>query len=148
MLWRYWRHVAMQAYHWLHLHFRWRYVLSLDARYAKCLHRPIVIINQQYTKGEIHFINRLWNFNITKLNYLQHVSHRMIDVYFQFSVWTLYFLRIIQVLRFRNSTTLFQRKHLMTSLTYFFRSLWSNRLWQTTSCRSWTGTPPRLTCPT
>ena len=26
-------------------------------RYAKCLHRPIVIINQQYTKGEIHFIN-------------------------------------------------------------------------------------------
>ena len=26
------------------------------ARYAKCLHRPIVIINQQYTKGEIHFI--------------------------------------------------------------------------------------------
>ena len=27
------------------------------ARYAKCLHRPIVIINQQYTKGEIHFIN-------------------------------------------------------------------------------------------
>ena len=28
-----------------------------NARYAKCLHRPIVIINQQYTKGEIHFIN-------------------------------------------------------------------------------------------
>ena len=27
-----------------------------NARYAKCLHRPIVIINQQYTKGEIHFI--------------------------------------------------------------------------------------------
>ena len=26
-------------------------------RYAKCLHRPIVIINQQYTKGEIHLIN-------------------------------------------------------------------------------------------
>ena len=26
-----------------------------NARYAKCLHRPIVIINQQYTKGEIHF---------------------------------------------------------------------------------------------
>ena len=25
-------------------------------RYAKCLHRTIVIINQQYTKGEIHFI--------------------------------------------------------------------------------------------
>ena len=23
---------------------------------TKCLHRPIVIINQQYTKGEIHFI--------------------------------------------------------------------------------------------
>ena len=30
---------------------------ALLARYAKCLHRPIVIINQQYTKGEIHFIN-------------------------------------------------------------------------------------------
>ena len=28
-----------------------------NARYAKCLQRPIVIINQQYTKGEIHFIN-------------------------------------------------------------------------------------------
>ena len=28
-----------------------------NARYAKCFHRPIVIINQQYTKGEIHFIN-------------------------------------------------------------------------------------------
>ena len=28
-----------------------------NARYAKCLHRPIVIINQQYIKGEIHFIN-------------------------------------------------------------------------------------------
>ena len=28
-----------------------------NARYAKYLHRPIVIINQQYTKGEIHFIN-------------------------------------------------------------------------------------------
>ena len=27
-----------------------------NARYAKCFHRPIVIINQQYTKGEIHFI--------------------------------------------------------------------------------------------
>ena len=23
----------------------------------QCLHRPVVIINQQYTKGEIHFIN-------------------------------------------------------------------------------------------
>ena len=31
MLWRYWRHVAMQANHWRHPHFRWRYVLSLDA---------------------------------------------------------------------------------------------------------------------
>ena len=30
MLWRYWRHVAMQANHWRHPHFRWRYVLSLD----------------------------------------------------------------------------------------------------------------------
>ena len=29
-----------------------------NARYAKCLHRPIVIINQQYTKGEIHFIKK------------------------------------------------------------------------------------------
>ena len=28
-----------------------------NARYAKYLHRPIFIINQQYTKGEIHFIN-------------------------------------------------------------------------------------------
>ena len=28
-----------------------------NARYAKCLHRPIVNINQQYTNGEIHFIN-------------------------------------------------------------------------------------------
>ena len=33
------------------------FIVFLDARYAKCLHRPIVIINQQYTKGEIHFIN-------------------------------------------------------------------------------------------
>ena len=31
--------------------------LHPNARYAKCLHRPIVIINQQYTKGKIHFIN-------------------------------------------------------------------------------------------
>ena len=37
-------------------------------RYAECLHRPIVIINQQYTKGEIHFIkldrlfSRKWPF--------------------------------------------------------------------------------------
>ena len=30
---------------------------AYNARYAKCLQRPIVIINQQYTKGEIHFIN-------------------------------------------------------------------------------------------
>ena len=30
MRWRYWRHVAMQANHWRHPHFRWRYVLSLD----------------------------------------------------------------------------------------------------------------------
>ena len=29
MLWRYWRCVAMQANHWRHPHFRWRYVLSL-----------------------------------------------------------------------------------------------------------------------
>ena len=28
--WRYWRHVAMQANHWRHPHFRWRYELSLD----------------------------------------------------------------------------------------------------------------------
>ena len=27
-----------------------------NARYSKCLHRPIVIMNQHYTKGEIHFI--------------------------------------------------------------------------------------------
>ena len=32
-----------------------------NARYAKCLHIPIVIINQQYTKGEIHFINNAVN---------------------------------------------------------------------------------------
>ena len=30
---------------------------SVQTLFAKCLHRPIVIINQQYTKGEIHFIN-------------------------------------------------------------------------------------------
>ena len=35
-----------------------------NARYAKCLHRPIVIINQQYTKGEIHFINDCNNFSV------------------------------------------------------------------------------------
>ena len=28
-----------------------------NARYVKCLHRPIVIVNPKYTKGEIHFIN-------------------------------------------------------------------------------------------
>ena len=32
-----------------------------NACYAKCLHRSIVIINQQYTKGEIHFINDMWH---------------------------------------------------------------------------------------
>ena len=30
-----------------------------DARYAKCLHRSTVFINQQNTKGEIHFINNI-----------------------------------------------------------------------------------------
>ena len=33
-------------------------VMRYNARYAKCLHRPIVIINQQYTKVEINFINK------------------------------------------------------------------------------------------
>ena len=33
------------------------FTLCVNACYAKCLHRPIVIINQQYTKGEIHFIS-------------------------------------------------------------------------------------------
>ena len=28
---------------------------------TKCLHRPIVIINQNYTKGEIHFIFTLFS---------------------------------------------------------------------------------------
>ena len=37
-----------------------------NARYAKCLHRPIVIINQQYTKGEIHFINRFKVLQLTR----------------------------------------------------------------------------------
>ena len=27
-----------------------------NARYSKCLHKPFVIINQQYTKGEIFFL--------------------------------------------------------------------------------------------
>ena len=27
--------------------------------HAKCLHRPIVIINQQYTKGEINFLKKI-----------------------------------------------------------------------------------------
>ena len=31
--------------------------LNANARYAKCLPRHIVIINQQYTKVKIHFIN-------------------------------------------------------------------------------------------
>ena len=39
-----------------------------NARYAKCLHRPIVIINQQYTKGEIHFINNNTNYMIAHNN--------------------------------------------------------------------------------
>ena len=30
--------------------------VGVSALCTKCLHRPIVIINQQYTKGEIHFI--------------------------------------------------------------------------------------------
>ena len=30
--------------------------VRVSALCTKCLHRPIVIINQQYTKGEIHFI--------------------------------------------------------------------------------------------
>ena len=31
-------------------------ITRVSAFCTKCLHRPIVIINQQYTKGEIHFI--------------------------------------------------------------------------------------------
>ena len=31
-------------------------ITRVSALCIKCLHRPIVIINQQYTKGEIHFI--------------------------------------------------------------------------------------------
>ena len=31
-------------------------ITRVSALSTKCLHRPIVIINQQYTKGEIHFI--------------------------------------------------------------------------------------------
>ena len=31
-------------------------ITRVSALCKKCLHRPIVIINQQYTKGEIHFI--------------------------------------------------------------------------------------------
>ena len=31
-------------------------ITRVSALCTKCLHRPIVIINQQYTKGEIHFI--------------------------------------------------------------------------------------------
>ena len=30
-------------------------ITRVSALCTKCLHRPIVIINQQYTKGEIHF---------------------------------------------------------------------------------------------
>ena len=39
---------------------------------TKCLHRPIVIINQQYTKGEIHFIY---------LHYFQGFGFCFIDCY-------------------------------------------------------------------
>ena len=31
-------------------------ITRVSALCTKCLHIPIVIINQQYTKGEIHFI--------------------------------------------------------------------------------------------
>ena len=31
-------------------------IMRVIALYTKCLHRPIVIINQQYIKSEIHFI--------------------------------------------------------------------------------------------
>ena len=31
-------------------------ITCVSALCAKCLHRPIVIINQQYTKGEFHFM--------------------------------------------------------------------------------------------
>ena len=31
-------------------------ITRVSALWTKCLHRPIVIINQQYTKGEIYFI--------------------------------------------------------------------------------------------
>ena len=31
-------------------------ITRVSAFCTKCLHRPIVVINQQYTKGEIHFI--------------------------------------------------------------------------------------------
>ena len=32
--------------------------MRYNARYAKCLYIPIVIINKQYTKGKINFINK------------------------------------------------------------------------------------------
>ena len=31
-------------------------ITRVSALCTKCLHRPIVIVNQQYTKGEIYFI--------------------------------------------------------------------------------------------
>ena len=43
------------------LKLQWVYAntLYITRVYAKCLHRPIVIINQQYTKGEIYFIKNV-----------------------------------------------------------------------------------------
>ena len=47
-------------------------ITRVSALCTKCLHRPIVIINQQYTKGEIHFIY---------LHYFHVFGFRFIDRY-------------------------------------------------------------------
>ena len=74
MLRRYWRHVAMQANHWRHPHFRWRCVLSLDV---------LLMIIIMHMCLKVRFIVKdyktLWNIDFSFVSMMTRLlSHRTI----------------------------------------------------------------------
>ena len=111
-----------------------------NARYAKCLHRPIVIINQQYTKGEIHFINNtlfrcvkrennIWSVNIVRW---QSCIYRILGIFHVIKFWQKWHLEgVLNV--FRVIFSLFKG----LSMETYSRVYFSPCLFLTISDRSW-----------
>ena len=96
-------------------------ITRVSALCTKCLHRPIVIINQQYTKGEIHFIN------VTRVVYIHHLMQTIRN----YVTRVVYIHHLMQTIRHYATRVVYIHHLMQTICLYVIRVVYIHHLMHT-----------------